>query len=103
MVSHRHPSKGRKALIDWVFGERLESDNPLSQGEAQQSKFELWTGLFVRLLLVIVAVAIAFNVEDKLPLIGPLSARVWWAPHAMMIGLAVVLIIADLVPKRRHQ
>ncbi|MGV9010161.1 hypothetical protein [Brevundimonas sp.] len=103
MISPQNPSKGRKTLMDWVFGERFESDDPSKQHEGQQSKFEIWAGLIVRLLLVIVTGAMFFEAEDKLPLIGPLFAQVWWAPYAVWIGLAVVLIIADLFSKRGYR
>lgn len=89
--------------MDWAFGERLDSGDPSRQHAAPQSEFMIWAGLLVRLLLVIVTVAIALNAADKLPLIGPLSAQVWWAPHAVVLGLALVLVIADLVPKRGYR
>lgn len=79
----------RNAILDWLFGAPLTGDEPAAQQQSRPPRWIVHTRRSLLLLMVALMTLGLFDLDHRLPVIGPWLAREPW-------GLTLILAVCML-------
>ncbi len=91
----------RGNVLSWLFGEKLSGRELALNQAARPPRLLFHLMLAMRLLLVIMLFAFGFDVENRLPIVGPWLAAEWWHKTVVYGVLLFVPMGVDWIYMRR--